>query len=115
MLACLNGQRKLRLVRGGPEMERWARAWARRWFVVSAPSADVAREQVRRYMDACDADVTHGADARAYGISESGRNQAGGPSQFPTRERLPVRPSSAARASRRARARGSTSGGVHPL
>ena len=115
MLACLNGQRRFRRVPAGPEMERWTRAWARRWFTVEAVSADAARDQVRRYLDACDADVTHGAKAREFGIVEAGRNQPGGPDAFPTRDRLAHRPAPAAGRSRSTRARGPTAGGAHPL
>ena len=113
MLACLNGQRRLRTVPGGPDMERWARAWARRWFVVMAPSADAARSQVSRYLDACAADISRGARASDYGIVEAGHNQAGGPDAFPARDRLRPRPRPAERARRRERALGSTSGGSH--
>jgi len=103
MLACLSGQRRLRTVTGGPDMERWARVNARRWFVVQAPSADAARAQVEAYLDHCARDITHGARSSEFGILEAGRNPPGGPGAFPSRESLS------------ARARGPTSGGAHPL
>jgi hypothetical protein len=114
MLATLGAQRSLQTVPWLEEgMERWARSWARRWFIVEAPSAAAARTQVRRYLDACVACATRGPVASEYGIVESGKNPAGGPDAFPSRDRVAHRPAPAKRAQRRAR--GPTSGGDHPL
>jgi len=103
MLVCLSGQRRLRTVTGGADMERWARANARRGFVVEAPSADAARSQVEAYIAACARNVTNGPRASEFGILEAWSNPPGGPGAFPSRESLSTR------------ARGPTSGGAHPL
>lgn len=107
MLACLGGQRRLRSVRGGPDMERWARANARRWFVVRAGSVREARQQLNAYLDHC-ARMPVGAPTFPghYGVIDAGRNAAGGPREFPLGEaRGYARPSPSASAGRRARAR----------
>lgn len=113
MLACLEGQRKFRAVPERPESQRWARSWARRWFVVDATSADAARDAVRRYIDACVASPTLVIDGGEYGIVEAGRNGPGGPREFPREGSVREfhRPSPAARARRRARSRAPTARG----
>ncbi len=84
MLAITGRLRRPRVVPGGPDFERWARAWARRWWVVEAENADLAREAIERYMDSClrigPAKSIHAAD---FGIVETGRNGPGGPEQPP--------------------------------
>lgn len=110
MLAALDGQRRLRVVKGGADVERWARAWARRWFVVDGHTADEARRAIKRYLDAAAIHPTGGVDAADFGILASGRNAAGGPRQYPVdapRKRS-LLPRPAARPRRRARARGPT-------
>ena len=118
LLACLGGQRRLRSVRGGPDLERWVRANARRWFVVRAASVRAARQQLTEYLDhvsrlPAGAPTTPGA----YGVIDAGRNAAGGPREFPRADgRAFTRPSPSASAGRRSRARPpDRRGGPHPL
>jgi hypothetical protein len=65
---------------GGRDLERWARAWARRWWVVLAGTADEARKAIARYDRKC-ARVGLSTPVRAasFGILEAGHNAAGGP------------------------------------
>lgn len=107
MLACLGGQRRLRSVRGGPDMERWARANARRWFVVRAGSVREARQQLNAYLDyIANPGTGMRLSARWFGVIDAGRNAAGGPREFPLgAARGYARPSPSASAGRRARAR----------
>ena len=78
MLAVTGRLKRPRVVRGGPDFERWARAWARRWWVVLADTADLARDAIARYDEKC-ARVGLGTpvDAAQFGIIEAGRNAAG--------------------------------------
>jgi len=65
---------------GGRDLERWARAWARRWWVVLAGTADEARKAIARYDRKC-ACVGLATPVRAasFGIIDAGHNAAGGP------------------------------------
>ena len=115
MLACVDGQRRLRSVRGGPDMERWARAHARRWYVVRADSVRAARQQLGAYLDHV-ARLPLGASSTPgrWGVVDAGHNAAGGARAFPLSEdRAFTRPSPSATAGRRSRARAPTAHGVH--
>lgn len=108
LLASLARQKRLRAVHGGQDLERWVRAYARRWFVVEAPSADAARTAVERYLTACGTDLNRRVDSKRYGIVEAGHNAPGGPDRFPRRESGPGRPVPSSAVHRRARARAPT-------
>jgi hypothetical protein len=105
------GAKKPAVAAGGQDLERWARAWARRWWVVLAGTADQARESIVRYDRKC-ARVGPATPVRAasFGIIEAGHNAPGGPDppgSGARRDRGPRRPSPGALERRRATARGS--------
>ena len=86
MLAVTGRLKRPRVVRGGFDVERWTRAWARRWWVVDAATADDARDAIARYDAKCDrVGLGVPVDAMAYGIVASGRNASG-----PTPPRAPT-------------------------
>jgi len=84
MLALTGRLRRTRVVPGGTDHRRWARAWARRWWIVQAESADLVRDAVARYEERCArVGLSIPVDAREYGILESGRNAPGAPEHPP--------------------------------
>jgi hypothetical protein len=101
---------------GGRDLERWGRAWARRWWVVLAGTADQARAAIARYNRKC-ARVGLAVPVRAasFGILEAGHNAAGGPDPPGKRARDPRRPAPGAISRRRAAARGPTAAGDHAI
>jgi hypothetical protein len=129
LLARLEGQRRLHVIRGGADLQRWVRAYARRWLVVAAATEAEAREAAAGYEKACGRRLSHYVNPARYGVVEAGRNAPGGPRSYPhdlaapaarpagpprrsARDREVLRPAPAARARRRTRARGPTPSGV---
>lgn len=96
-------------------MERWARANARRGFVVRASSVREARQRLNEYLDhVARLPVGSPTFPGRYGVLDAWRNAAGGPRDFPREDgRAFTRPSPSAAAGRRSRARSPDRSGMH--
>jgi hypothetical protein len=117
MLAITGRLKKPRVVPGGPDNERWARAWARRWWVVAAANADQARAAIARYEEKlAKTPLAEPLDASAFGVLAAGRNAGGSPDVPPWKQKtgraLRGRPSPNAAMPRRDRARGHAAQGA---
>jgi hypothetical protein len=113
MLALTGKFRKPRVVTGGPDIERWARSWARQWWVVEAKTVAEARDSIARYQEKCArTSLNTPVDAAVYGIHATGRNASSGLELPPGPERERLRPAPAAAARRRAKARAPTREGA---
>jgi hypothetical protein len=83
LFATLQGHRRLQVIAGDEELERWVRAWARRYYLVEATSEKNARFRIAGYEHACAKALGKGPLASRFGILEAGRNAPGGPTEFP--------------------------------